>query len=126
MVTKPKILYIEDDKGMLDLMRLILEPRGFDLVAAEGGREGLDKVRAERPDLILLDLMMPDIDGWEVHRQLKADSELEHIPVIVVTVRTQGIDEALELHLGEVADYVTKPFSQAELLASIDRVLGKH
>ena len=125
MAVKPKILCIEDDKEMMDLLRLILESRGFDFVSAEGGREGLDKVRAERPDLILLDLMMPDIDGWQVYRQLKADDELDKIPVIVTTVRTKNIHEALGLHLGEIADYITKPFSPAELLASIDRVLGK-
>jgi two-component system response regulator VicR len=125
LATKSKVLCIEDDKEMMDLLRLILESKGFDFVGAEGGREGLDRVRAERPDLILLDLMMPDIDGWQVYRQLKADDELQSIPVIVVTVRTQGIDEALGLHLGEIEGYITKPFSQTELLDSINRVLGK-
>jgi DNA-binding response OmpR family regulator len=125
MATKPKILCIEDDREMVDLLRLILEPKGFDFVSAEGGREGLDKVRAERPDLILLDLMMPDIDGWEVYRQLMADDELGNIPVIVVTVRTQGIDEALGLRLGEIEGYITKPFSPGELLDNIGRVLGE-
>jgi len=125
MATKPKILCIEDDREMVDLLRLILEPKGFDFVSAEGGREGLDKARTERPDLILLDLMMPDIDGWEVYRQLMADDELGNIPVIVVTVRTQGIDEALGLHLGEIEGYITKPFSPGELLENIGRVLGE-
>jgi two-component system response regulator VicR len=125
MAAKPKILCIEDDKEMMDLLRLILEPRGFDFISAEGGRDGLDKIRAESPDLILLDLMMPDVDGWQVYRQIKADQALESIPVIVVTVRTQGIDEALGLQLGEIEGYITKPFSQVELLDIIDRVLGK-
>lgn len=125
MAAKPKILCIEDDTEMQELLRLILEPRGFSFCCAEGGRDGLDKARTESPDLILLDLMMPDVDGWQVYRLLKADDELGDIPVIVVTVRTQGIDEALGLHLKDITGYITKPFSQDELLECIDRALGK-
>ena len=124
METGPRILYIEDEKAMIDLVRLILRPRGFDIVGAEGGEQGLDKARAEKPDLILLDLMMPGVDGWEVLRQLKADDELAAIPVIVITVRTQGMHEASELGITGVADYISKPFSQARLLESVHSVLG--
>ena len=125
MSDKKKILCIEDEKEMIDLMRLILERRGFDFIGAEGGEEGLDKIRAEKPDLILLDLMMPGVDGWEVYRQLKADDELKDIPVIVVTAKAQSIDKVLGLHIARVEDYITKPFGPQELLESIHRVLGE-
>ena len=125
MSDKKKVLCIEDEKEMIDLMRLILERRGFDFVGAEGGQEGLEKIRHEKPDLILLDLMMPGVDGWEVYRQLKADDELEDIPVIVVTAKAQSIDKVLGLHIARVEDYITKPFGPQELLESIHRVLGE-
>ena len=125
MSDKKKILCIEDEKEMIDLMRLILERRGFDFIGAEGGEEGLDKIRAEKPDLILLDLMMPGVDGWEVYRQLKADKKLKDTPVIVVTAKAQSIDKVLGLHIARVEDYITKPFGPQELLESIHRVLGE-
>lgn len=124
METKPKVLYIEDEEAMIDLVRLILKPRGFEVIGAEGGQQGLDKVRMEKPDLILLDLMMPGVDGWEVLRQLRADDELAAIPVIVITVRSRGMDEASGRDIAGVEDYITKPFGQTRLLESIDRVLG--
>jgi DNA-binding response OmpR family regulator len=125
MSDKKKVLCIEDEKEMIDLMRLILERRGFNFIGAEGGQEGLEKIRQEKPDLILLDLMMPGVDGWEVYRQLKADDELEGIPVIVVTAKAQSIDKVLGLHIARVEDYITKPFGPQELLESIHRVLGE-
>ncbi len=77
------------------------------------------------PDLILLDLMMPDMDGWEVYQQIKADEQTRHIPVIVVTAKAQSIDKVLGLHIAKVDDYIAKPFSPADLLESIERVIAK-
>jgi DNA-binding response OmpR family regulator len=125
MPDKRKILCIEDETEMIDLMRLILERKGFAFVGAEGGQEGLDLIRQEKPDLVLLDLMMPGVDGWEVYRQLKADEDLKDIPVIVVTAKAQSIDKVLGLHIARVEDYITKPFGPQELLESINRVLAK-
>ena len=110
---------------MIDLIKLILGRKNFELVGAVGGREGLEKVRELKPDLVLLDLMMPDIDGWEVYQNMKADEELRQIPVIVVTAKTKSIDKVLGLHIAKVDDYVTKPFGPQELLASINKVLKK-
>ena len=107
---------------MIDLIRLILGRRGFDVVGAGGGKEGLEKVRQDPPDLILLDLMMPDMDGWEVYQQIKADDRTKNIPVIVVTAKAQSIDKVLGLHIAKVDDYIAKPFSPQELLASVDKV----
>ncbi len=118
------ILCIEDEPEMIDLIRLILNRRGFEVKGANGGKEGLEFVRKEKPDLVLLDLMMPDMDGWEVYQQLKSDEELKHIPVIIVTAKAQSIDKVLGLHIAKVDDYVTKPFGPQELLQSIEKVLS--
>jgi two-component system response regulator VicR len=84
----------------------------------------LEIVRREKPDLILLDLMMPDMDGWEVYQQIKADAELRVIPVIVVTAKAQSIDKVLGLHIAKVDDYITKPFGPQELLESVEKIIG--
>ena len=124
MTDRKKILCIEDETEMIDLMRLILERRGFDFVGAEGGQQGLELIRQEKPDLILLDLMMPGMDGWEVYQQIKVDEELKDTAVIVVTAKAQNIDKVLGLHIARVDDYITKPFGPQELLDSIYRVLN--
>ncbi len=121
---KKSVVCIEDEPEMIDLVKLILGRRGFDLVGAVGGREGIETVRRLKPDLVLLDLMMPDMDGWEVYQQMKADDELKDIPVIVVTAKAQSIDKVLGLHIAKVDDYVTKPFGPQELLQSVNKVLG--
>ena len=119
------ILCIEDEPEMIDLIRLILVRRGFEVSGAAGGKAGLSAVREQLPDLVLLDLMMPDMDGWEVYQQMKADESTRHIPVIVVTARAQSIDKVLGLHIAKVDDYIAKPFSPQELLNSVEKVLGQ-
>ncbi len=121
---RKKIVCIEDEPEMIDLVRLILGRRGFELIGAVGGREGLETVRQVKPDLVLLDLMMPDMDGWEIYQHMKADEELRHIPVIIVTAKAQSIDKVLGLHIAKVDDYITKPFGPQELIDSVNRVLG--
>lgn len=123
--TTKHILCIEDEPEMIDLIRLILSRRGFEVVGAAGGKEGLEKVRQNPPDLILLDLMMPDMDGWEVYQQIKADEKTKDIPVIVVTAKAQSIDKVLGLHIAKVDDYIAKPFSPQDLLNSVDKVFGE-
>jgi DNA-binding response OmpR family regulator len=125
MATEEKrVVCIEDEPEMIDLVRLILGRKGFDVIGANGGIEGLETVRREKPDLILLDLMMPDMDGWEVYQQIKADAELRVIPVIVVTAKAQSIDKVLGLHIAKVDDYITKPFGPQELLESVEKIIG--
>jgi DNA-binding response OmpR family regulator len=121
---KKSVVCIEDEPEMIDLIKLILGRKGFELTGAMGGREGLELIRRSKPDLVLLDLMMPDMDGWEVYQQLKSDEELKHIPVIIVTAKAQSIDKVLGLHIAKVDDYVTKPFGPQELLQSIEKVLS--
>jgi DNA-binding response OmpR family regulator len=121
---KKKVVCIEDEQEMIDLVKLILGRKGFELTGAMGGHEGLDTIKRVKPDLVLLDLMMPDMDGWEVYQQMKADPEMQHIPVIVVTAKAQSIDKVLGLHIAKVDDYVTKPFGPQELLQAVEKVLG--
>ena len=119
------ILCVEDEPEMIDLIRLILGRRGFEVKGATGGVEGLKMVRQEKPDLVLLDLMMPDMDGWEVYQQMKADQTTRNIPVIVVTAKAQNIDKVLGLHIAKVDDYIAKPFGPQELMDSVERIIGQ-
>jgi len=122
---KIKVLCIEDEPQMIDLIRLILESKGYEVIGAEGGQEGLELMRSERPDLLLLDLMMPEMDGGDVFHQMKAEVELRDIPVIVVTAKAAPIDKILWMNVAKVDDYVTKPFGPQELIESVERVLGR-
>lgn len=120
-----RVVCVEDEPEMIDLIRLILSRKGFEVLGANGGKEGLVMIKEQKPDLVLLDLMMPDLDGWEVYQQMKADKETTDIPVIVVTAKAQSIDKVLGLHIAKVEDYISKPFSPQELLDSVDQVLNK-
>ena len=121
-----KVVCVEDEPEMIDLMQLILSRKGFAVTGAHGGIEGLETIRAEKPDLVLLDLMMPEMDGWQVYQQLKADPETADIPVIVVTAKAQNIDKVLGLHIAKVDDYIPKPFSLQELVDRVEAVLKRH
>ena len=123
--TGKSILYIEDEQEMIDLVSLILNRKGFEVRGAAGGQVGLDSIHADAPDLVLLDLMMPDMDGWEVYQQMKASEATKDIPVIVITAKAQNIDKVLGIHIAKVDDYISKPFSPQQLIDSIEKVLNK-
>ena len=125
MDKKRRVVYVEDEQEMIDLVRLILNRRGFEIIGANGGREGLETIRQSLPDLVLLDLMMPDMDGWDVYQQMKADEATQKIPVIVVTAKAQSIDKVLGLHIAKVDDYISKPFSPQELVESVEKVMAQ-
>ncbi len=120
-----RLAYIEDEAEMIDLVRLILGRRGYTVLGATGGREGLELVRKELPDLVLLDLMMPDMDGWDVYHQIKSEEQTRDIPVIVITAKAQNIDKILGLRIAKVEDYISKPFSPQELLDRVEHVLSR-
>jgi len=120
-----KVICIEDDPAMIDLVTLILKNRGFEVFGAPNGPEGLQMISSIRPDLVLLDLMMPEMDGWDVFQRMKADEYMRGIPVIVVTAKAANIDKVLGLNIAKVQDYITKPFSPTELVKSINKVLGE-
>ncbi|MHC1784801.1 MAG: response regulator transcription factor [Anaerolineaceae bacterium] len=119
------IVYIEDDLEMIDLVQLILNRRGYIVKGAEGGIQGCEMVKVEKPDLVLLDLMMPDMDGWDVYHKIKEDENTRNIPVIVITAKAQSIDKVLGLRIAKVDDYICKPFTPQELVTSVEKVFIK-
>ena len=121
-----RVVCIEDEQEMIELVTLILSRQNIEVVGALGGAEGLQKIEDVSPDLVLLDLMMPEMDGWEVYQKMKASKTMRDIPVIVVTAKAQSIDRVLGLHIARVDDYITKPFGPQELLESVQKVIDKH
>ncbi len=118
------ILAVDDDIDILDLVQMSLTADGFDVVTASNGPDALEQARAHSPDLILLDLMMPGMGGFEVMEKLKADSQTRTIPVIMLTARAQTHEKVQGLNAG-ADDYITKPFDLKELTARIESVLGR-
>ncbi len=121
-----RIIYIEDDLDTQNLVSMILSRKGFEVKGISDSQDGIDLITKENPDLVLLDLMLPDIDGWEVYRRLKKNKKTKNIPVIVITAKAQPIDKVLGLQIAKVDDYLCKPFVAEDLLQSIHRVLSKH
>ncbi|UCD99944.1 MAG: response regulator [Chloroflexota bacterium] len=120
---KKKIIYFEDDKDMVELVRIILDREGYLVEGVSGGKSGIEAIQKDSPDLVLLDLMLPDMDGWEIFRQLKSVESTANIPVIVITAKAQSIDKVLGLEIAKVDDYISKPFRPKELLTRIEEVL---
>ena len=118
---KPTILVVDDDQKTVDLIRLYLKKDGYRVLAAYDGRTAIDLARNRRPGLIILDLMLPKIDGLDVCRQLRAESQ---VPIIMLTAKTTENDKLIGLDLG-ADDYVTKPFSPRELVARVRAVLRR-
>jgi two-component system alkaline phosphatase synthesis response regulator PhoP len=116
-----RVLVVEDERDVAELIRYNLTREGYDVVVAPTGTDALKQARELRPDLVLLDIMVPQLNGWEVCRRLKQDAETRHIPVIMVTGRVEEGDKVLGFEMG-ADDYVTKPFSPRELLARIRAV----
>ena len=123
-MTKKKILIIDDEKEMVQLETMRLEAHGYDVVVSYEGETGLEKARTDKPDLIIVDIMLPKMDGYELCRRLKQDPQCRLIPIILVS----AVDEKLDTHLGKKVgadDYFTKPFEPALLLAKIKELTKK-
>ncbi|MBQ8869097.1 MAG: response regulator transcription factor [Oscillospiraceae bacterium] len=120
-MTQTKILVVDDDKNICELLRLYLEKEGYAVTLAFDGREGLDAFAKNDPDLILLDVMMPNMDGWQVCREIRKTSEC---PIIMITAKGETIDKVLGLELG-ADDYVVKPFDSKEVVARIKAILRR-
>ena len=116
-----RILIVEDEESVLDPLELLLSKEGFTIETARDGREALEKFAKTNPDLILLDLMLPEVSGTEVCRQIRAKSQ---VPIIMLTAKDTEVDKVVGLELG-ADDYVTKPYSKAELVARIKAVLRR-
>jgi two-component system response regulator VicR len=118
-----KIMVVDDEQDVVDLVKLVLESDGFNVVTAYSGKEALDKIDREMPDLVLLDIMMPQMDGWEVYSRIRANPKTANIPVAMLTAKSQSIDKMIGLHVVKVDDYITKPFGRSELLERVKRIL---
>ena len=120
-----KIAIIEDDQAISQMYRIKFQAEGYEVETAENGKIGLELCEKMNPDIVLLDLMMPEMDGWEVYNSLRSDPETRSIPVIVVTARARTQEQLNALRVAKVEDYIIKPFGPAQLLESIERVLQR-
>ncbi len=118
---KEKILVVDDEKNICDLLRMYLEKEGYTVVIAYNGMDAVNMFREENPDLVLLDIMLPQLDGWQVCREIRKTSEK---PIIMLTAKDEVFDKVLGLELG-ADDYVTKPFDTKEIVARIKAVLRR-
>ena len=117
------IVYIDDDQDLIDLVILILKTKGYQVFSSNTGQHGLNLVQEIKPDIILLDIMMPDMDGWEVFQALRSNPSTQSTPVIMITAKSQPIDKVLGLQVAGVNDYLTKPFLPQQLIDGIENVL---
>jgi len=124
-MSKEKILIVEDEKDIREMVRYNLQKEGYTASVAQNGYDGVSLAKKERPDLVILDLMLPDIDGFEVCRLLKKNEITNQIPIIMLTAKSREADRVAGLELG-ADDYVTKPFSPRELVARIRAVLRRN
>jgi two-component system alkaline phosphatase synthesis response regulator PhoP len=120
---KKKILVVEDEAELTGAIQIRLEQAGYEVLIAYDGQQALEKARGENPDLIVLDLMLPKIDGYKVCRMLKFDEKYKKIPVVMLTARAQEKDESLGYEVGADA-FITKPFKYQVLLSKIRELLG--
>ena len=117
-----KILIVEDEANIRELLRLYLEREGYTVLEAENGVEGIKKWKSDKPDMLLLDVMMPVMDGWAVCREIRAESD---VPIIMLTAKGETFDKVLGLELG-ADDYIVKPFEPKELVARVKAVLRRY
>ncbi|MDJ0787288.1 MAG: response regulator [Myxococcota bacterium] len=119
-----RILVVDDEPDLLELARFNLSQAGYEVETAETGRAGLEAIQAQVPDLVVLDLMLPDLPGTEVCRKLRSDPELRDLPIIMLTAKSEEVDRVVGFELG-ADDYVTKPFSPRELTLRVQAILRR-
>ncbi len=118
-----KILVVDDEVYILHILEFSLTAEGFEVITANNGELAIEKAKQEKPDLIVLDIMMPVLDGYETCRRLKRESETKNIPVVLLTAKGRDIDKRLGFEVGAI-DYVIKPFSPNRLIDRIQEILG--
>ncbi len=119
-----RVLVVDDDREIVRLLRAYLERSGYQVLVANDGKSALQLIQSERPDLVLLDLMLPGYDGWELTRRMRKDSNLSATPIVMITARVEEEDRIVGLELG-ADDYVTKPFNPLEVVARVRAVLRR-
>ena len=119
-----KILVVDDEDDILHFLEMVLREKGYQVTTASGGHEALTRAQIDKPDLVLLDIMMPQMDGWEVLKLLRVDDETRRIPVAMLSARTEAKDRVQGLQEGAI-DYICKPFSLQELLGKIETIFSQ-
>jgi DNA-binding response OmpR family regulator len=122
MIGLRRIVYIEDDQDLIDLVKLMLDGRSWHLVGVTDSNHAINVIYERQPDVILLDLMMPDIDGWEILKLMRADVKIRDIPVIIITAHSQPVEQVYGLYVAKAAGYLCKPFKADELLNCLERL----
>jgi DNA-binding response OmpR family regulator len=117
-----RILVVDDEYDMVDLVQLILHAAGYQVATATSGQEALQKLSAENFDLLMLDVNMPDMDGWQLIQKVREHPETAQLPIIMVTAKSHSMDRIMGLSVLHVNDYITKPFGRQELV----RCVAKH
>ena len=123
-MSKKRILVVDDEVDLVETVRFSLELEGYDVLVAYNGEEALNQARKENPDLILLDLMLPKLDGYKVCRLLKFDERYKHIPILMLTAKIQEKDKVTGMETG-ANEYITKPFEMDELMKKVKGYLSK-
>jgi len=123
-MSKGKILVVDDEIYIVHILDFSLGMEGYEVITALDGEQALEKVKAEKPDLIVLDIMMPKLDGYEVCKNIKSSAETQHIPVILLSAKGRNVDQKLGFDVG-ADDYITKPFSPRKLVERINQLLGQ-
>lgn len=123
MQSQARILSIEDDPEMRGLIQLIFQRQGHHVISVKSGEVGLEMIKGLRPDVLLLDLMLPDIDGWDIYRQLKNDDDLAHLPVVIVSARNEEQDAKKGDHVIGDDRFIQKPFEVKDLIETVQGIL---
>jgi len=123
-MSKGKTLVVDDEIYIVHILDFSLGMEGYEVITALDGEQALEKVKAEKPDLIVLDIMMPKLDGYEVCKNIKSSAETQHIPVILLSAKGRNVDQKLGFDVG-ADDYITKPFSPRKLVERINQLLGQ-
>jgi len=123
-MSKGRILVVDDEIYIVHILDFSLGMEGYEVLTALDGEQALDRLKTDKPDLIVLDIMMPKVDGYEVCRTIKANPETQHIPVILLSAKGRNVDQKMGFDVG-ADDYITKPFSPRKLVERINALLGQ-
>ena len=123
-MSKGRVLVVDDEIYIVHILDFSLGMEGYEVVTALDGEAALEKIRTEKPDLIVLDIMMPKLDGYEVCKSIKSNAATQHIPVILLSAKGRNVDQKMGFDVG-ADDYITKPFSPRKLVERINAILGQ-
>jgi two-component system, OmpR family, response regulator VicR len=125
MNEKKKILVVEDDKDIADLVKLVLETVDFVVESVTDPEVAYEKAKSYRPDAILLDLLMPKVDGWTIFKMIRKDTSFDEVPIAILTAKSQQVDQMVGLHIMNADAYITKPFGKQELIDKTYELISK-